>query len=113
MAGETENTSTEETTESTAEKQAEKGTEKVATEVKETVSSAPQVVKVDLSELREALEGMPEKVADFIKEAVAKPKQAAKQTAETVENGNEKQTSTENRTPQSRGWLADFLFGKQ
>lgn len=102
-----------ETTETAAEKEAEKGTEKVATEVKETVSSAPQVVKVDLSELHEALEGMPEKVADFIKEAVAKPKQAAKQATETVENGTEKQTTTENRTPTSRGWLADFLYGKK
>lgn len=104
---------TESTTETSTETAAKESTEKATTEAKETVSHTSQIVKVDLSDLKDLLEGLPEKTADFIKEAVAKPKQAAKQTAETVEHGTEKSTSTETRTPQSRGWLADFLFGKK
>lgn len=77
--------------------------------------SASQTVKVDLGELRELLEGLPEKTAQFIKEAVSTPKQRTAQKSESkkVENAPE---PANNDTPKpqaksKRGWLARGLFG--
>lgn len=68
-----------------------------------------QPVKVDLSELRQALEGLPERVADFIKEAVVTPKAATRQNSESGSGATGTANDTDKR-PASRGWLADFLF---
>lgn len=78
-------------------------------------TSASHTVKVDLGELRELLEGLPEKTAQFIKEAVATPKKAAapKTDPKKAENAP---TEPQNDTPKpaaksKRGWLARGLFG--
>lgn len=75
-----------------------------------------QTVKVDLSEFRELLEGLPEKTAQFIKEAVTTPKRSTAQKSEPKKVENAPQ-DTSNDTPKphaesKRGWLANVLFGK-
>ncbi|HEY1213250.1 MAG TPA: hypothetical protein VGE93_06425 [Bryobacteraceae bacterium] len=80
--------------------------------------SHSQTVKVDLGELRDLIEGLPEKTAQFIKEAVSTPKKTAAPTTKSepkkVENAP---AEPSNDTPKQstgpkRGWLANALFGK-
>lgn len=76
--------------------------------------SVPQTVKVDLGELRELLEGLPEKTAQFIKEAVSTPKKAPARTEAKSENAPEQpQNTTPKQSAKSnRGWLARALHGE-
>lgn len=86
-------------------------------DVKTETPSVPQTVKVDLGELRDLLEGLPEKTAQFIKEAVSTPKkQAAPAKSESKQDANPP-AETHNDTPKQstspkKGWLANVLFGK-
>lgn len=81
-------------------------------------ASHSQTVKVDLGELRDLLEGLPEKTAQFIKEAVSTPKKpAAQNTKSEPKKAENAPAEASNDTPKQntgpkRGWLANALFGK-
>lgn len=73
-----------------------------------------QAVKVDLGELRELIEGLPEKTALFIREAVSTPKRtvASKDSSHKDSNAPTEQIDTPKPAAKSkRGWLARGLFG--
>lgn len=79
---------------------------KVETTPTPTPTPTSTTVKVDLSELRDALEGLPEKTAQFIREAVQPPKRVNKTATESSESGEAKKSETK---PKSKGWLANLL----
>lgn len=70
------------------------------------VHTAGKSVKVDLSELRDALDGMPEKIAQFMRESMQPPKQPRKPEAKSDDSPVKKTTES---APTGKGWLAKLL----
>lgn len=81
---------------------------------KHETSLSPHAVKLDLGELRELIEGLPEKTAQFIIEAAKTPRKTAEKTeSRKRENAPADQSDTPKPSPAGgkRGWLARGLFG--